>query len=150
MANWTTITVANLNASSVSGKVATIRQIATAKTMPDPAPAAIANITAELRGAIGFSGKYIVDQDATKLPNSILDLAIKKMVRDMSKTVNLPLSVDESADERTYEARLEKIRQGQWPIETADTPIAIPPVQASVVSPTITPRPRQFDRSSGY
>jgi hypothetical protein len=148
--NWTAIVLAHLNASSASGKVATIRTIAAAKSLPDPAPAAIANITAELRGAIGFSGKYLVDQDTTKIPHSLLDLAVKKMVRDCSKAVSLPLTDDEKTDERTYEARLDKIRLGQWPVETADTPVAVAPVQTSVVVPVTKSRPRQFSRETAY
>ena len=147
MANWTTLTADDLNASSVAGKVAQIRTIATRKALPDPVPAAIALIVAELRGAIGFSGRYILDADATTLPASLHDLAIKKIVRDVSKAVSFPLTADEIADERTYESRLDKIRTGQWPVEKPDNPVATPAVQTSVVTPSITPRPRQFGRN---
>jgi len=150
MSNWRPIVLGDLHAASVSGKVALVRSAASARSLPDPAPAAIANITLELRGAIGFSGKYAVDADTTALPGSLLDLAIKKIVRDMAKAVNLPLTEDEKTDERTYEARLEKIRAGDWPVENADTPIATKPVQNSVVVPLTKARPRQFDRSTGY
>ena len=144
--NWTTLTADDLNASSVAGKVAQIRAIATRKTLPDPAPAAIALITGELRGAIGFSGRYVLDADTTTLPVSLQDLAVKKIVRELSKAVSFPLTADEIADERTYESRLDKIRTGQWPIEKPDNPVATPAVQTSVVTPLINPRPRQFGR----
>ena len=144
MSNWATITIDNLNAASVSGKVGIIQNAAAARSLPDPAPAAIANVTQELRSVIGFSGKYTVDQDGTKLPNGLLDLAIKKIVREMTRAVQMPLTEDEKSDERTYEARLEKIRIGQWSIEPADNPVQVPQVQSSVLTPLIQPRRRRF------
>jgi hypothetical protein len=99
---------------------------------------------------IGFSGKYIADQDTTALPGSLRDLAIKKIIRAMTVAVNLALTADEKDDERTYESRLDKIRQGQWPIELADNPVAVPVVQTSVVVPVTKPRPRQFTRDTAY
>ena len=146
MPAWSTLTADDLNASSVAGKVALIRATATRKSLPDPVPAAIALITGELRGAIGFSGRYLLDVDTTTLPPSLLDLAVKKIVRDLSKAVSFPLTADEAADERTYESRLDKIRTGSWPIETPANPVATPAVQTSVVTPIIKPRPRQFGR----
>ena len=149
MPNWRPIVLSDLNAASVSGKVALIQSAAAARSLPDPAPAAIANVTLELRGAIGFSGKYSVDQDATALPASLLELAIAKIVRAMARAIDLPFSPDDTADERTYESRLDKIRLGQWPVETADNPVTTPPVQASVVVPLVKPRPcRQFTRGN--
>jgi hypothetical protein len=150
VSNWTVITSGALNASSSSGKVAQIRELAAKRNMPDPAPAAIANITNELRAAIGFSGKYTVDANLSALPAGLIDLATKKIVRDMARVVNFPLTDDEKTDERTYEARLDKIRLGQWPIDPADTPLTTAPVQDSVVVPVTKPRPRQFDRSTSY
>ena len=144
MSNWRPIIADDLNAASVSGKVAIIRSIASGSSLPDPAPALITIIVQELRGAIGFSGKYQTDQDTTALPGSLVDLAIKKIVREMSRAVNLPLSEDEKADERTYEARLDKIRQGLWPIDPPDNPNLIAPVQTSTVGPKIQPRRRRF------
>lgn len=146
MSNWRPIILNDLNAASVSGKVVIVRNAASARSLPDPAPAAIGNITQEMRAAIGFSGKYQVDQDGTALPAGLLDLAIKKIVREMVRAVNLPLTADEQSDERTYESRLDKIRLGQWPIDPADNPVLIPQVQTSIVTPAIRPRPRQFTR----
>jgi hypothetical protein len=148
MSNWRPIILSDLTAASVSGKVTIIRNAASGRSLPDPAPAAIAAITQELRGAIGFSGKYIVDQDTTALPNALLDLAIKKIVREMVRSVNLPLTADEQADERTYESRLDKVRQGLWPIDPADNPVLAPQIQRSVITPAIRRRPRQFTRTN--
>jgi hypothetical protein len=146
MSNWRPITADDLNAASVSGKVAVIRSIASGRSLPDPAQALIAAITQELRGAIGFSGKYRVDQDPTAIPSSLVDLAIKKIVREMSRAVNSLFTDDERADERTYESRLDKIRDGQWPIDPADNPVLVPQVQTSIVTPKIKPRHREFTR----
>lgn len=151
MSNWRPIVLADLETSSVSGKVAQIRLIAAARSIGDPAPAAIANITQELRAVIGFSGRYQLDATVAALPAGLVDLAVKKIVRDMSRTVNLPLTADEQGDERTYESRLDKIRQGNWPIDRPDTAIATPSVQTSVVTPVTKPRcgRQQFSRP-GY
>lgn len=150
MSNWTTVTATDLNAASVSGKLTIIRTIASNKSLPDPAPAAIDKVTKELLGAIGFSGKYALDQDTTKIPNSLLDLAIQKIVRACSRAVGSPWSEDERADERTYESRLDKIRRGDWPIETPDNPVAVKPVQSPIVVPKVGSRERQFKRGSSY
>jgi len=150
VSNWRPIVLNDLTAASVSGKVGIIRNAASGRSLPDPAPAAIAAVTQELRAAIGFSGKYDVDQDTTALPNGLLDLATKKIVREMVRAVNLPLTPDEQNDERVYEVRLGLMRTGQWPVERADNPIAVPPVQTSVVTPITKPRPREFHRRAAY
>ena len=150
MSNWRPIVLNDLTAASVSGKVTIVRNAAAARSLPDPMPPAIALVTQELRAAIGFSGKYTVDQDPTALPSGLLDLGIKKVVREMTRAVNLPLNPDEQSDERTFESRLEKIRTGNWPIDPADNPVAVPQVQTSVVVPATKSRPRQFTRDTAY
>lgn len=150
MSNWRPIVLDDLNAAGTSGKVTIILSAATARALPDPSAAAIAAVTQELRAAIGFSGKYSVDQDVTALPSGLIDLAIGRIVRRMAKSVQLALTDDERNDERTYETRLDKIRQGLWPVEAADNPLPVPAVQGSVVLPVTQARPRQFDRSVAY
>lgn len=142
MPNWRPIITTDLLAAAVSGKVTIIRNASAARALPDPAPAPITNVTQELRAAIGFSGKYQLDQDTTALPNGLLDLAIKKIVREMTRAVSLPFTPDEQADERTYESRLDKIRLGQWPVDLPDNPSALPAVQSSTIAPRISPKRR--------
>ena len=146
MAAWITLTPTDLDAASVAGKVARIRAIATAKALPDPAVAAIQRITDELRGLIGFSGKYQLDATPTSIPPSFRDIAALKIVRECSKSVSLPLTADEQADERTYEARLDKIRLGQWPVETPDNPIPAPQISTGPAVLLVGAQCRRFTR----
>ena len=144
MSNWRPIVTGDLNAASVSGKVGIILAAAASRSLPDPSAAAIANVTLEIRSAIGFSGKYTVDQDTTALPNGLLDLAIKKIVREMTRAVDMPLSKDEETDESTYEKRLEKVRAGQWPVDPADIPLTTGQVTVGPAAQLIGSSHRRF------
>lgn len=146
MSNWRPITTDDLNAASVSNKVTLIRNVATQRSLPDPAPAAILVVTQELRAMIGFSGKYAIDQNATAIPNGLLDLAIKKIVREMCKAVQYPLSKDEEADEKTYETRLDKLRSGQWPVDAPDNPIVSTQTTVGPAAQNLSSQHRRFTR----
>ena len=144
MSNWRTILLSDLTAAAASGKVGIIQAAATARGLPDPAAAAITMVTQELRATIGFSGKYAVDQVSTSIPSGLLDLAIKKIVREMTRAVQMGLTPDEQADEKTYESRLDKIRMGQWPIDLPDTPIVTGQVTVGPSAQLLSSQRRRF------
>ncbi len=124
MPNWIAISLTDIADANVIGKVDALRDEAQARGMSDPFPRITKKVVDLLRACIGFSGRYQVDSDTTTIPASLLELATMKIVRDAAKSIGLALSDDEKADEKTFESRINLIRQGEWPIEAADTPIA--------------------------
>jgi hypothetical protein len=150
--NWTAISLTNLTDGSVVGVVASLQAQATAAGQSDPWSRFAQQITDELRDSIGFSGKYVLDADGTKIPAGLLDLAVKKILREMSKSIQRPLSQDERDDEKLYQQRLDQIRLGNWPIKPPDNPLPAntPAVQDSVPVPAIARmRHRRFGRQEG-
>lgn len=147
MSNWSAISLALLNNSSLLGIVDAMREEAQGRGLVDPWPVASAQTVDELRGCIGFSGKFALDSDATKIPRGLLQLALKKIVREMSRSLGRALSDDDVRDEKTYEARLADLRDGCWPIEPADDPIAAATAVANAVpSPAIKKAHRHYSR----
>jgi len=140
MPNWTIIAPTALDEASIRGIVEKYRDEAAARSLPDPATL-IAQQVDELRACIGFSGKYQLDADTTKVPRGLLPLVVRKVIREMSRSLGVALSDDDRADDKFYESRLDLVRQGDWPVETSDNPVATPAVQTSVVTPSIAPKP---------
>ena len=145
MSNWTAITLDALNNTSVIGLVQAMRDEAAEQGLPDPWPVTTAQVTDELRDCIGFSGKFPLDIDPTKIPGGLLQLALKKVVREMSRSLGRSRTDDDKTDEATYERRLTDLRSGNWPIAPADNPVpAAQVVQNAVPSPVIRRPHRHF------
>ena len=95
---------------------------------------------------MGFSGRYTIDVDSAKIPSGMKPLALRKIVREMSRTIGRELTEDDRTDEKTYESRLDAIREGRWPVEPPDNPASDPVVQNKTTRPAITVPDRYFSR----
>ncbi|MBI5693661.1 MAG: hypothetical protein HZC55_26590 [Verrucomicrobia bacterium] len=146
MPNWFIISAADLNDHKVAALVDALRQEALAAGQTDPLPRIVAEVTNEIRGAIAFSGRYLLDADAAALPNSLKEIAVKKAVRVLKGRLQQPLDKDEERDAEVYEARLKALVRGEWPVDEPDTPLAPVPVQSAASSPRISSRRREFTR----
>ena len=141
MPAWTAITAADLNDHTVAELVAALRQEALAIGQTDPLPRIIVEVTNEIRGAIGFSGRYSVDADLTTVPNTLKEMAVKKITRTMKGRLQMPLLKDEEKDAATYESRLEALINFAWPVDKPDTALPSPlPTQTTAQVPAIQPK----------
>jgi hypothetical protein len=125
---WTLVTVGDLNDSRAAPIVEAARTSVLASGQSDPVPNLIAKVVEELRGVIGFSGKYQLDgtSDST-LPPNLKDLAVLRVGRMAKSRIAMPWDETDKEDERTYQSRLGSIRDGKWPIDRPDTPAAVLP-----------------------
>lgn len=94
----------------------------------------ISNVSEEIVGAIGFSGKYVMDASygsvsPCKIPPNLKDPAVEKVIRRLKLVLNMPLLAQETDDEKTYNRTLALIREGKYPVDITNNPggnISIP------------------------
>lgn len=148
MPNWFTISADDLNDRKVAELVTALREEALAVGQTDPMPRIIADVTNEIRDAIGFSGRYTLDANPAALPNGLKEMAVKKVVRDMKGRLQQPLDKDDERDAEVYESRLKSLVKGEWPVGEPDTPLSPVPVQSASASPRIKTKTREFSRAN--
>lgn len=118
MPAWQTLTIADLLNAGHKDLVEKASRSAVALGQPDPVPALITATVNELRTQIGFRNADQVDSDPTKLAPNLCPLAVLKIIRALKKRLGLKL--DDA--ERTYQKRLEQIKDGQWPVDLPLSP----------------------------
>lgn len=149
MPNWIPITASDLNDARAAKLVEALRTKALAAGQTDPVPRAVETVVAEVRAAIGFSGRYILDATAANIPGSLKDLAVQRVIRVAKQRLLMAFAEVEAKDEELYQRRLEQLTAGKWPVETADSPLTPAPVQSASTTPRITPRTLTFRREDG-
>lgn len=143
---WISITAPSLNDAKAAPLLAAVANTCLAAAQQDPTPALISQIVEELRGAIGFSGKYGVSATDGTIPPNLKDLAVQKIIRICKRRLEQTLTQDDTADESTYQKRLDYIRRGEWPIDQPDDPLATAPSTPKGRVSEIRPPARQFTR----
>ncbi len=142
MPNWTAISAADLNDHTVAELMDALRQQALGAGQTDPMPRIVEEVTNEIRGAIGFSGRYQVDADLTTVPKTLKEMAVKKITRTLKGRLQLALLEEEKTDSATYENRLKALINFGWPVDAPDNPLPTPlPTQTSAQTPAILPKP---------
>ena len=128
-ATWITITTANLQDSRAATMIAAVQTTALASGQSDPVPNIIASVCGEVRGAIGFSGKYQVSATASTVPPNLKDMTVQKIIRMAIRRLNQGalLTEDDRQEERVYESRLNLIREGRYPVDLPDDPMPVAP-----------------------
>jgi hypothetical protein len=125
---WINLTVGSLNDARAANLITAARTTVLATGQADPVPNLIAQVQAEIRGMIGFSGKYPLDADSsTSIPPNLKDLAVQKICREVKARLNLQMTEQDREDEKVYQARLLLISQGKWPIDAPDNAATVNP-----------------------
>lgn len=124
---WIALAVADLQNSRSGPLVLGFTTTALATGQTDRVTPLISNTSEEILGAIGFSGKYTMDASyGTVTPNvippNLKDMAIEKVIRRLKQVLDMPLTAQESEDERTYNRTLALIREGRYPIDITNNP----------------------------
>lgn len=149
MPNWLVISAADLTDHKVAELVDALRNEALGSGQADPTPGIIVEVSAEIRGAIGFSGRYLVDANLAAIPASLREAAANKIIRVLKGRLEIPLTADEQSDAKIYESRLQALVNHAWPVEQPDIVLNPPVTQTAAITPRITPRDRFYDRTSG-
>lgn len=127
MPAWIAIALLDLNDARVAELIEAFRTEELGAGQSDPMPRLIANVCTELRDCITFGGAT-VSATANSIPASLKELAVQKVARLLKQRLLQPLSDDEKEAEKLYQKRLEKLTQGEWPVETPDNPVTVPDV----------------------
>jgi len=144
---WITIATADLNDAKAAQLISAVSSNALASGQQDPVPALISMIVEELRGAIGYSGKYGVSATPSSVPPNLKDMAVQKIVRICKRRLEQTLTQDDRDDETTYQKRLDYIRAGNWPVDQPDDPLGTAPSTPMGKVSSITAPARRATRS---
>lgn len=124
---WITLSNSNVWDAKAFQLIAAVSASCLGSGQTDPVPNLISSVIEELRGAIGYSGKYQVSTTASTIPPNLKDMAVQKIVRLCKRRLEQQLSLDERDEESVYQRRLGFIRSGDWPIDQPDDPLASNP-----------------------
>lgn len=96
----------------------------------DPTTQVIADISAEILGAVGFSGRYTMDASQGLLvpdliPPNLKPFCVAKVVRLMRQRLEMDLKAAMIEDERTYQRVLSALRAGQYPVDATNNPSGV-------------------------
>lgn len=124
---WIAVGVTDLQNAQAGALVAAFQGTALGVGQTDPTGPVIAQVSDELLGDIGFSGRYTMDaSQGTVTPNlippNLKDLCVKRVVRIMRGRLEMPLTADQIQDERTYQSIRGQIRRGEYPIDLTNNP----------------------------
>jgi hypothetical protein len=143
---WTSITTTDLNNAKLAPLMSALRTAALADGQGDPVDAIKITCVDRLRRMISACRTNQVDEDSTKIPQSLKALACRMIIREAKDRLEIELTTTETEQWRVDEKELLAISRCEIPIETSDNATA-PEVQSTQPGPTISARPRRFSRS---
>ncbi len=124
---WVTLTIDDLNDAKAATLIAAVQTSALAVGQGDPIPTIIDGTVADLRGAIGFSGKYQLSATPNTIPPNLYDLAVQNILRSCKARLEQQLSQGDIADESNYQKRLTDLIAGRYPVDKPDDPMSSTP-----------------------
>lgn len=126
---WVQVQLSDIQNARPGGLVAAFQGTALAPGQPDPTLSVIQKVTAELLGAIGFSGRYVMDASQGQTANGVdvippncLDMTVERICRQLERRLMQPWTPNEITDERTWQSVLNEIRRGEYPIDATNNP----------------------------
>lgn len=125
---WVAVALTDIQNARPGTLVAAFQGTALASGQGDPTLAIIQKVTADILGAVGYSGRYVMDASQGQngavdvLPPNLFDFAVEKMCRMMEKRLMMPWTDDEKADERQYQNVLRDLKLGKYPVDATNNP----------------------------
>lgn len=124
---WIQITLGDLQNSRAAALVQGFTSTSLASGQSSPVPSIIAQVTEEILGVMGFSGRYTMDASygtvsPNVLPPNLKQLAVDKICRILKGRLQMPLLAQETEEENVYQRRLVDLREGRWPVDLTDNP----------------------------
>lgn len=138
MPAWITVTLADLNDARVAELIDALRKEELGAGQTDPMPRRIQTVIDEVRRFTAKCASTPLDIDTTKIPPSTKDNAVEEIVRRLKKRLLISLTDDEVRDDKKYQAMLEDLRDGKWPVDATDTPATTPTVTTTGSSQIIS------------
>lgn len=146
MSNWTAITIQDLYNSQVAPLIDAANSVALGAGQTDRVTGVIAAVVLDIRGQCARVN--ILDEDASKIPNSLKTLAVDMIYCRLKRALQMDLTLDERDILKSCELRLQKIGDGHGFIDPPDNPIAVNFEQAQPSPSFGRGKPRRFtDRS---
>jgi hypothetical protein len=147
LSNWIAITTATLYEAKVAALIDAASTAAKGDGQPDRAAGIIQGVVDEIRRKVASCATNRVDSDLTKIPKGLRDMAVDMIIARLKKAINRDLSEDERRDLMRHENNLNRIAECRDVVDQPDDAVA-PEVEANVPGPAITPRRRDFNRTT--
>lgn len=138
MSNWISITKDTLYEAKVAALVDSCDTAALAQGQPPRAAGIIQGVVNSIRNAVGTCQTNQVDDDETKIPKSLRDLAVDLINARLKNTLEMALTEDERDNVAYHRRQLDKIAACDLDVEQPDVPVA-PPTQSGPGSQLIRP-----------
>jgi hypothetical protein len=124
--SWITITADDVKNHIAADEYAAVVSVALSAGQPSPVPTVIADVIAEVRGAVSSCAANTLEDDATLIPPSLKTTALDIIVARLGR--RLPGSGINSEDRRGAEKdairRLERVASCELAVEQAADPVA--------------------------
>ena len=123
MSNWTAITSDLVKAGKGSALLASVQSVAAARGDGDPVPEMIADVTATVRACV--SSGNTLDEDSTKIPNSLKGLAIRMITLRLKDYIEMEMSPFEKQQAEADRGYLNRINDDKIRFETPRSAVGI-------------------------
>jgi hypothetical protein len=141
MPNWIAITIGTLYEAKVSALIDACDSAALAEGQDNRSAGIIQGVIDEIRNAVGSCESNQVDDDETKIPKSLRDLAVDLIIARLKGSLEIALTDDESNNVAYRRRQLGDIMICKLKVEQPDTPVT-PPTQSGPATqyiPTTNP-----------
>lgn len=127
---WIAVTVGDLQNAQAGPLVVAFQSTALAVGQVDPTGQILTDVSAEVLGAVGFSGRYTMDASQGTfaagvpdlIPPNLKSLVVNKVVRIMRGRLEMVATAMQIEDEKTYQRVLQQIRDGRYPVDATNNP----------------------------
>lgn len=143
--SWITLTEADALTVVNAPTLAAARTAATKAGQADPLPAVLTQVTDQVRGSVGASGRYALGEAGT-LPAKLRSTALDLLAVRLLGRLDLPISDAKQTLYKSAEATLKAVAAGSFDIEE---PLILSDEASSTPKPRITARTRTFSREDG-
>ena len=118
MPRWTAITETIVRTGKISALVDAVQGRADADAQADPLPQMIADVTATLRSAVSTGNA--LDSNTAKIPNSLLGLGTRMVVRRVKDHLDMEMTAAEQKQADEDRSYLNRIMDAKLKFETPD------------------------------
>ncbi|MCF7788618.1 MAG: hypothetical protein K9N47_21020 [Prosthecobacter sp.] len=141
--SWISITSDDLNDTKLAPLMSALSTAALAEGQADPLPGYITTACNHIRRKVAACRTNRVDADATKIPESLKEIACRMVVRAAKDRLEYALTEDERKQWDKDDRELDAIANCSMPVEISDDSEE-PTVQSTQPGPTIKARRKRF------
>ncbi len=145
---WAAITDEQINAQKLGALVSALRTAALAQGQGDRLDAIQAEVVKTIRRKVAACRTNRVDADSSKIPESLMSIACRMILREGKIALEMELTEDERRQWDKDDRELDKVATCAMPVDDSDTGEA-PAVQSTQPGPSIHARRRRFRDQSG-